>query len=332
MKFYKKLWFWVAVPVVVFLILAVIDSNTYKTPFIVLGDVDSSPVIGVADGVATIQESGWSTPVKLPVSDEGREDSTQITRDGRYLLFYYDPVVGGFRESASTEGREEMQEDPKIYYSKRPFTSKQVHPISKSDPFNVEAGPNISEAGDIYYTKTFIKLLPKPHVSMPIKTVINNGDIIIDMGTGLAESDPHYCDAEEELYVSTYDSENGDPDQDVVVYKNGIATTLPAPINTPNSSDFQSFLTDDCQTMYFTSTRGKRVSEFPLQVYKTERLGEFDWSEPELFISFPDDMTGGVGEFTMTRDGRQMVFLELIITEKDGQYTGQNEMYYAEKI
>ncbi len=35
--------------------------------------------------------------------------------------------------------------------------------------------------------------------------------------------------------------------------------------------------------------------------------GEFDWSKPELFISFPiiDDVLGGVGEFSMTRDGKQ---------------------------
>ncbi|MDP6727257.1 MAG: hypothetical protein QF847_08450, partial [Candidatus Marinimicrobia bacterium] len=111
-------------------------------------------------------------------------------------------------------------------------------------------------------------------------------------------------------------------------------TILPEPINLPGNLELQPFLTDDCQTMYFTSSRGKLISNFPLQVYKSQRLGEFEWSDPELFISYPqpEGMFGGVGEFSMTRDGKQMVFLELTITLEGDEYVGTNEMYYAEKI
>jgi hypothetical protein len=83
--------------------------------------------------------------------------------------------------------------------------------------------------------------------------------------------------------------------------------------------------------MYFTSTRGSTNNMFPLQVYKSQRLGEFEWKEPELFISFPKDILGGVGEFTMTRDLKQMVYLELIITKEGEEFVGQNEIYYSEK-
>jgi len=323
----KKVMFGAMIIVVLFFFLAITGGKPYAHPFTVLDDVDSSPVAGVADGKAEILEEGWSVPVKLPVSDEGREDSTYITRDGRYLLFYYDPTVGGFQESV--EGGK--KEDPKIYYSKRPFVTKQVHPIS-TDDFNAEAGPSISENGDIYYTKTFIKLLPTPHEARPRTTVVNGGERIVDMGIGEAQGDPFYCDAMDELYASIMYLDQEDQDQDLAVYKNEVATILPEPINLPGSSDFQPFLTDDCQTMYFTSTRGRTQNMFPLQVYKSNRLDEFKWSEPELFISFPKDIVGGVGEFTMTRDGKQMVYLELIITKEDEEFVGQNEIYYSEKI
>ena len=314
----------------IFIVLASIGNNKtenieYEHPFTVLDDVDSSPVAGIADGNSEIVEAGWSTPVKLPVSDEGREDSTHITRDGRYLLFYHDPTVGAFQESV--EGGE--KEDPVIYYSKRPFVTRNLHPIS-TDDFKAEAGPSISEAGDIYYTKTFIVLEPTPHEATPFKTVVNDGSTIIDMGTGEAEGDPFYCDALDELYANVM---YGPGDQAIAVYKNGEHTFLPEPINLPGSMEFQPFLTDDCQTMYFTSSRAATNGIFPFQVYKSQRLGEFEWGEPELFVSFPqlDGKSGGVGEFTMTRDQKQMVYTELVITEINGEWAGQNEMYYSDK-
>lgn len=135
-----------------------------------MDDVDSSSVTGDKDGLAFIHQDGWSTPVKLQVSDEGAEDGTYITRDGRYVLFYYVPTWSGGNGI-----------DPQIFFTERPFITKQVHPIT-SDDFNAEAEPYISEAGDIYYTKTFIVLEPTPHEATPRKIVVNDGATIIDMG------------------------------------------------------------------------------------------------------------------------------------------------------
>ncbi len=313
-KLSKLFLFFAVFLLIVFIILVSIEEKEFENPIIVLGDVDSSPVTGEEDGVATIEEEGWSTPVKLPVSDNGSEDGTYLTRDGRYILFYYVPTMLGGKT------------DPKIYFTERPFVNKKVHPIT-SDDFNAEAGPYMSEAGDIYYTKTFIVLEPTPHEATPKKIVINDGKIIMDMGTGKAEGNPHYCDKMDELYASIAG------DQDIAVFKNGKTTILPEPINLPGEQDFQSFLTDDCQTMYFTSTRGKINNMFPFQIYKSHRLGEFEWSEPELFISYSqqEGITGGVGEFSMTRDGKQIVFLELTIIKKGEEFIGTNEIYYAEK-
>ncbi len=127
------------------------SEEPYAHPFVVGDDVDSSPVTGEEDGRAVIEEEGWSTPVRMEVDDDGAEDSTYITRDGRYILFYYVPTWGG------------DDTDPKIYYTERPFQTREKHPIS-SDDFNGEAGPYISEAGDIYYSRTFIVLDPPPRM------------------------------------------------------------------------------------------------------------------------------------------------------------------------
>ena len=295
------------------------QEEPYEHPFTVLDDVDSSPVSGDEDGRASIEEAGWSTPLKLPVDDDGAEDSTYITRDGRYVLFYHVPTWGGGNGI-----------DPQIYFSERPFVSRQVHPIT-SEGFNAEAGPYISEAGDIYYARTFIVLdSGEAYQERPIGIVTNDGTEILDMGTGFIEGNPHYCDAMDELYANI-EYESGDTD--IAVFKDGNTTFLPEPINLPEKLELQPFLTDDCQTMYFTSSRGATTGNFPLQIYKSERLGEFDWSEPELFISHPqpEGISGGVGEFSMTRDGKQMVFLELTITPDGDDFVGTNKMYYAEK-
>lgn len=177
----------------------------FSNPITVQDDVDSSPVTGEEDGFAIIEEEGWSTPVKLPVDDDGAEDGTYITRDGRYVMYYHVPNWEG-----------ESGVDPQIYFTERPFLTREVHPITSSD-FNAETGPYISEAGDIYYTKTFIVLEPPPpHEATPRKTVVNDGTTIIDMGTGLGEGNPHYCDATDELYANVlYETE--DQDQDIAV-------------------------------------------------------------------------------------------------------------------
>ena len=294
------------------------ENKSFENPIIVLDNVDSSPVAGAEDGLTIIQEDEWSTPVKLQVDDEGAEDGTYITRDGRYVLFYHVPVWG------------HGDADPQIYYSERPFVTRQVHPITSED-YNAEAGPYISEANDIYYTKTFIVLEPEPHEATPRKIVMNDGSTIIDMGTGEHEGNPHYCDERNELYANI-EYESGDTD--IAVFKDGETTILPEPINLPGNLELQPFLTDDCQTMYFTSSRGKLINIFPLQVYKSQRLGEFEWSEPVLFLSHPqpEGMLGGVGEFSMTRDGNQMVFLELTIIGEGEDLFATNKMYYAEKI
>ena len=303
-NYFKNWKFWVFA-VIVLLILAFVIANKFENPITVLDDVDSSQVTG-EKGVAEVTESGWSIPVKLGFNDIGWEDSSYITRDGRYVLFFYHPTPSQFDKQAT---KDTGIDDGRIYSSKRPFVTKELHPVSKPG-LPSDGGPYIAQNGDFYYMRTsFFR---------PLR-IVRNGKVL-NLGTGGEESNPHYCDAEEELY---FDAPDG---QKIAVYKNGKTTFLPEPINVADTQNFQPFLVDGCQTMYFTSTRDATEGILPFQVYRSQRIGEFKWSGPELFLKYPG--IGGVGEFSMTRDGKQIVFTQLA-RDKDGVF--RNNIYYTEK-
>lgn len=222
-------------------------------------------------------------------------------------MIFYHPTTSQFDEQAK---KDTGVDDGKIYFSKRPFTEKELHPVS-TPGFPSDGGPYIAENGDMYYMNVGI--------FKPLK-VVKNGKRL-NLGTGGEESNPHYCDNNAELY---FDAPDG---QKIAVHKDGKTTFLPEPINVPDTQNFQAFLIDGCQTMYFTSSRDATEGILPIQIYKSTRLGEFEWSEPKLFLEYPE--LGGVGEFSMTRDGKQIVFTQMA-QDEDGVF--RNNIYYAEKI
>jgi hypothetical protein len=243
-------------------------------------------------GQANILEGGWSRPVRLEVSDEGFEDTPYITRDGKFILFFYHPA-----HDILTDPKEatRLQLDGRIYISPRPFEEKTLYPVSTTDAVS-EAGPYFSKGGSFFYYRTF------PFTTEPNR-IVRDGSLL-DLGTGGLQTDPCFCDAMGELYfTSNGDGSNGR--RSVYVFKNGRPTRLGAPINEPNSENINAFLTDDCQTMYFASTRSS--APFP-RVYRSRRQGEFQWGAPELFITRG---SGGVGQMTISGDGQEMTFIEL---------------------
>ncbi len=303
----RKHKFLTVVAVIVLFVVVGKAADRFENPIIILETVNSSPVTGER-GIARVVEPGWSIPVKLGFNDIGWEDSSYITRDGEHVLMFYHPTSNQFDKAAHEASG---VDDGRIYISKRPFLTKELYPISKPG-WPSEGGPYISESNDFYYMKTSF---------FGKKLRVMKNKKALDLGTEEKESDPHYCDAKEELYFDAPVAKK------IAMNKNGITTYLPEQINKPNTQNFQAFLTDDCETLYFTSTRGSWKGILPFQVYKSTRLGEFSWSEPKLFLRFPE--LGGVGEFTMTRDGKQAVFTQMA-QDKDSVF--RNNIYYTEKI
>ena len=102
----------------------------------------------------------------------------------------------------------------------------------------------------------------------------------------------------------------------------GPVQRAPHPINAANwrtVADAQAFLTDDCNTLYFSSDRSGGM----LKIYRTRRRPDGGWSKPRLFIDAPLP----VAEVSITADGRELVFVMVTFT-KNG---ARSDIYYARR-
>jgi len=282
-------------------------------------------------GTATIHEPGWTTPIKLAFNDDGWEDFPYITRDGSHVIFFYHPfpdlLTGGDEitqlilsnpDQAVAQGI-----DGKLYQSARPFVGKEIHPISRNNHPSLECCLYISLAGDFYYGSTRESF--EQGRSVPVK-VFRNGEPL-DFGTGGAEENPHYCEAMDEMWFDCPGDEN------LCVMRDALRSGFKGPVELAafplNAEPFaliadaQPYLTDDCNQMYFTSNRDS--PEEILSIYRTERLGALDWSEPEPFISAPTP----VAELSMTADGTELVFAQIFWREDGGAGI---DIYYSRKV
>ncbi len=284
-------------------------------------------------GTAVIHEPGWTTPIKLPVNDDGWEDSPYITRDRSQLIFFYHPFPDLY--SAVEQVTEYVVNNPgeavalgidgKLYVSDRPFVSRRVHPISDNDSPAAECCAYLSTTGDIYYNSNQHAFDLGRDVP---ETVYVNGRRL-DFGTGGPEVNPHCCEARDEMWFDC------PGDANLCVMRRAVASNFqgevelaPYPVNArdvESVQDSQAFLTDDCDTLYITSSRDHPHSNL-IQVYRLRRLDEdgYRWSEPELFISNPTP----VAELSMTADGRELVFAQVSWRE-DG--TPGIDIYYSRR-
>jgi len=311
---------------VIFLVIAVLSSDEPQKP----ADIPKYKDDDTKLIPATIHQKGWQTPVKLEFNDAGWEDSPYITRDGSKILFFYHPypnlldpkITEQITNYVVYKPQEAIKKgiDGKIYYSNKPFKTKSVHPISKNKKYpTTQTAPYISLAGDLYYNSTKESFVQQKDV--PVTVYKNN--VRLDFGTGKDEGNIHLCEQKDEAW---FDCPN---DQNICVMKNATASNFkgkvelaPYPINAKNKnsvSDFQPFLTDDCNTLYFTSDR----SGGTLAIYKTTRQNEqgTKWSKPVKFITHPV----GVAEVSITADGTEMVFAQLF--KRDDKSLGLDIWY-----
>ena len=276
---------------------------------------------------ATIHEPGWRTPIKLGVNDNGWEDSPFLSRDGKTLLFFWHPSdrLGDPAEAEKVHEYVVFNQqkaikngmDGKVYVSVAPFQTRAIHDISRNKIYpSADSCPYISVSGDVYHCST----LEAFQLGFGVAPKGYRNKTRIDLGTDGEEVNHHYCDAADELWFDC------PGDQNICLLKDaaaggfmGRAERAPEPINrSPQTNDSQPYLTDDCQTLYFTSDR-----EGVLAIFKTRRNGD-DWSSPKKFISHP----AGVAELSMTATGDTIAFSQLF-WRKDG--SPGLDIWYAEK-
>ncbi len=246
--------------------------------------------------------SGWSEPKTVGIDSDLWEDGAYISGDGSTLYF---AVYSGDLVNDALKG--EINKALDVYQSNKPFTSKTKSSISE----NVWAEGGVMISGsDIYYMSN------KDVSDGETDTDIYKNEIKMPFSTSEDEDDPHYCSLKDELYF--WKKDNGD--NNIYVFTNDEVKKLPSPINSA-SNDLQPFLTPDCQTMYFTSNRGNK----PATIYKSDRIGDNEWSEPETIISSKT----GVGEPTLTDDGKTLFFVQ-ILRSSDGKFN--SDVLYTEEL
>jgi hypothetical protein len=285
-------------------------------------------------GPAVIHEPGWTTPIKVPFNDDGWEDSPYITRDGQQIIFFYHPYPDLI--SAAEQMTEMVVYQPvkavalgidgKLYTSPRPFVSRYLHPISDNDSPALECCASLSLSGDLFYTSNRESF--EQMADVPI-AIFRNGERLFGL-EGQNIDNPDYCEAKDELWFDCPGDANLCVMRDAAASDfQGAVELAPYPVNARDVEkiqDSQAFLTDDCNTLYITSSRDYPDLEL-IQIYRLQRLDEAgsEWSEPELFISNETP----IAELSMTADGRELTFAQIFWRE-DG--TPDIDIYYSRKI
>jgi len=271
----------------------------------------------VSSTIHTIQ--GWSPPVRIAASDKNWEDSLFVTADGNTIYFTYYPDVDLLTPLLIT--KTPLAGDLNIYKSEKPFVTKMLdRRYALSSPIYSAAGPMVTKNQEIFYHSNHTGQWTHKY-----DDDIYLNDQRLPFNTSESFTNPHYCAAKDELWFDK-------SDQDIFILSNakqdqftGKPVPAPTPINSPASKvqDSQPWLSEDGQTLYFTSNRAD--PQKGSAIYQSQRLKDGSWSEPKLVIW----SAIAVGEPTLTEDGRRLFFIQ-ISRNGAGQFT--SDMYYTEKI
>jgi hypothetical protein len=264
---------------------------------------------------------GWGEPAMLEVNLDDWGDSLWVTPDGKSIYFMWvkgDPLTDIFLGKGYTGGQ------PSIYVSHSPFETKQIvdkYYFAEKD-FGA-AGPMQDDNGDWWYMTN-----RQWKENKKIDTDIHMNYDLLPFNNDEQYVNPHYCVSKDELWFDRDDTE-------IMVLKNakaggfaGVAGLAPEPINDvkPETKESQPWLSSDCNTMYFSSSRDSGTSP---HIYMSERIGKDEWSKPVPIVY---GTTYGVGEVSLTNDGGEgaKLFYEQIIRNEDETFT--TLFFYVEKI
>ena len=311
----KRYWFLIAAVVVILLIIILSGD---KKPTTTTTNINWETAR--AQDIPTIRESGWSTPQLVAVSSPDWEDSAYIYPDGQTISFDYYPG-----DLITSVANGQFTDDLDSYISVFPFTIK-----TKDTRFYL-AEDIWSEAGvmmvgnDVYYSSNRNLNWANDRKSDQ-NIYLNNqklafNDLIADSNWG----NPHYCAAKDELWFD----EN---DEDMWLLKDaksnnfeGTPEPAPAPLQVDSYANFQPFLTQDCNTMYFSTNRGDIPGIVGPAIYKSTRNPDNTWTTPILVIHSKI----GVGEPTLTADGSRLFFVQLFQDPDTDAYN--SDIFYIER-
>jgi hypothetical protein len=287
--------------IVLIIFIVVVISYKNLTGYVPAPGSDIWKDIRNEDVAVTSNE--WENPTLLPFNSIYWEDSPFVSGDGSRVLFVSYP--GDLLNHASTG---EFVDDIDVMKSSGPqFKSKSLDTRYYLSEDVWSTGSVIeTSSGDLFYdtNRDWIN-------DQNSDNDIWRNDVRLPFNTDLEESNPFYCESSDELY---FDRDH----KDIYVLKNAAVdgwTGTPVMLdNVVNQfSAFHTWLTPDCQTMYFASNRGDVPSgTIGSAIYKTTKNGN-SWTNPELIIY----SNNNVGKPSLTDDGNKLFFVQVFKDDSD---------------
>jgi hypothetical protein len=295
----------------------------------------------------------WRSPKRLPFSNEGWEEAQYISPDGNTFYFGYIDVdvfrvlgIGGEKDDEIVKigplrdtkkscilgslGAFNCGEYPRfdLFFSERNgdgWTEPKPHPLTMKGPPSY--GITLVNNNKAYYYTSFDLVNYEGEdiaYSEKVDGVWSDPVNVEVVNTIYRENDPYVTADESEMFFwSDRPAKFGGNNIWRSVRVNGewqAPEILPAPIN-GEDNDMQTFLYGN--TLYFSSN-SRSPGGTPFILYKSERLGDMEWGEPEVVIS-----SGfAIGEPSITDDGSRLYF-EQIFTDGKGNFNPDS--YYVER-
>jgi hypothetical protein len=227
-------------------------------------------------------------------------DSVEVSADGATLYYGFYPGADLLTDSATGQ----LKGDNDIYVSQAPFdTHRPVNQYFMSEvPWSACCVHRDAE-GHFWYNSN---REARPEGSAPgaydWHPVFRDATLMPFNKRGRQMGDVFYSTPQDELWL--HEERGG-----LLVLMHakagqfrGAPTAAPRPLREGR----QPFLTPDGLTLYFTANYGDVPSAGPA-IYRARRTGAHQWSPPEPVVW----ASTGVGEPTLTADGRQLFFVQL---------------------
>lgn len=287
----------------------------------------------VAEDQVVLHERGWGPRRSYPFNelkhlvnrkykDVVWYDSPSFSPDGERIYFMvYDGEQDAYTEVNITHN---ITSDPDIWVSRAPFEAlEKLEDYGVGLPYLGAAGPDEDEAGTFWFNANNDYVHDGNFDTDIYKGSILDGQKIAEklpFNGDESLNNPENCVALDELWM----------DNDLKIFRIKSASkdfySMPPelasiPINSyiPEVQDVMPHLSADCQTIWWASTRNQKggVAVGAMGIWKAERIGEDQWSEPTLVLS----SKYGVGEPTtyVLPDGRiRLLFLQIFRYPEDG--------------
>ncbi len=309
----KKRYYFIIGAIILILLLIILNSS--NKPVTDPSNINWDPIM--AQDIPTFS-AGWkTTPVRIQANDNGWEDSVFITPDGQRLYFTYYPgdLIGDV-------SRMKFVGDLDIYYSDYPFADKTSdYRYNISDKIWSAVGPMLT-GNDYFYNSNHDYLNDQ---KADTDTYLNGERLAFnDFKEDSDFGNPHYCAAKDELWFDEHD-------KDMWILKDAKANNFegtpefaPAPLQVNSYANFQPWLSEDCNTIYFSTNRGNLPVQGPA-IYTSTRNADDTWTAPTV-VAYSKI---GVGEPTLTADGKKLFFIQLF-EDKDSD-THTSDMFYVER-